>query len=400
MLTLIGFISVYLAYGRCNVSRRKGFTLVELLVVIAILAVLATVAVVGYLSFINNANEAKAKQELDDMVRYLNALTTANPVLVHISDNDVIYAVSKHNEQFIFTHEPDVVLKKIEDFASLSGVFGVDNGKLTYTLNGATVISDLQVMVGNSPVLDKYIVDIVKNNLQNSDYNVVIESSNTLYNLTNVEMKYGVSASWQVSNSLGMDVVINGDKIAVRQLPDKEQTLTAKAVLSLNDQFAVVEKQIIVKPQVVYFVWEKIENVSQLIDGAEIILVDEQNQYVAGDRVGSNLSALSVTIGDDLTIESLPLYASIFTLEKLQGDTWKLRNQDDKYLSENGSSWSIYWNSSRDQWKIEIDQNGAKITNTCASSHVIRCFNRFGVSNDFSYNLPQIYVKKTIEVNI
>ena len=44
--------------------KTKGFTLVELLVVIAILAILATVSVVGYTTYINNANVAAAKQEL------------------------------------------------------------------------------------------------------------------------------------------------------------------------------------------------------------------------------------------------------------------------------------------------------------------------------------------------
>ena len=44
--------------------RTKGFTLVELLVVIAILAILATVSVVGYTSFINNANNSAAQSEL------------------------------------------------------------------------------------------------------------------------------------------------------------------------------------------------------------------------------------------------------------------------------------------------------------------------------------------------
>lgn len=45
-------------------NTRKGFTLVELLVVIAILAILATVSVVGYTSFIANANNSAAQQEL------------------------------------------------------------------------------------------------------------------------------------------------------------------------------------------------------------------------------------------------------------------------------------------------------------------------------------------------
>ena len=48
----------------------KGFTLVELLVVIAILAILATVSVVGYTSFINNANNSVALSELTQIRDY------------------------------------------------------------------------------------------------------------------------------------------------------------------------------------------------------------------------------------------------------------------------------------------------------------------------------------------
>lgn len=45
-------------------KKNKGFTLVELLVVIAILAVLATVAVVGYTMFVKKANNSNALTEL------------------------------------------------------------------------------------------------------------------------------------------------------------------------------------------------------------------------------------------------------------------------------------------------------------------------------------------------
>lgn len=47
--------------------KTKGFTLVELLVVIAILAILATVSVVGYTSYIQNANNSVAVQELSQL---------------------------------------------------------------------------------------------------------------------------------------------------------------------------------------------------------------------------------------------------------------------------------------------------------------------------------------------
>ena len=45
-------------------KNKKGFTLVELLVVIAILAILATVSIVGYTGFIKKAKESNATVEL------------------------------------------------------------------------------------------------------------------------------------------------------------------------------------------------------------------------------------------------------------------------------------------------------------------------------------------------
>ena len=52
--------------------KKKGFTLVELLVVIAIIAILATVSVVGYTAFIDKANESNDRS----LVTQLNTSTT------------------------------------------------------------------------------------------------------------------------------------------------------------------------------------------------------------------------------------------------------------------------------------------------------------------------------------
>ncbi len=54
-------------------KNQKGFTLVELLVVIAILAILATVAVVGYSSFIDSANKSVDQQVVAQMNTALQA---------------------------------------------------------------------------------------------------------------------------------------------------------------------------------------------------------------------------------------------------------------------------------------------------------------------------------------
>ena len=52
---------------------KKGFTLVELIVVIAIIAILSTVSVVGYSAFMKNANQSKVDQELAQVENILMA---------------------------------------------------------------------------------------------------------------------------------------------------------------------------------------------------------------------------------------------------------------------------------------------------------------------------------------
>lgn len=66
--------------------KTKGFTLVELLVVIAILAILATVSVVGYTSFIQNANDSACEQELAQ----IKTQVTANDIVGDYSDDYVL----------------------------------------------------------------------------------------------------------------------------------------------------------------------------------------------------------------------------------------------------------------------------------------------------------------------
>lgn len=64
-------------------NTKKGFTLVELLVVIAILAILASVAVVGYTAFINKAKESNAKTEAHQIDKAIeSALLTSDGVKV------------------------------------------------------------------------------------------------------------------------------------------------------------------------------------------------------------------------------------------------------------------------------------------------------------------------------
>lgn len=61
-------------------NTKKGFTLVELLVVIAILAILATVSVVGYTSFVQKADESAADQEIHQIETIIDNALILNDV--------------------------------------------------------------------------------------------------------------------------------------------------------------------------------------------------------------------------------------------------------------------------------------------------------------------------------
>ena len=76
--------------------KTKGFTLVELLVVIAILAILATVSVVGYTSYIQNANQTVAEDTLIKVRDYAIAYDIASGNKDGIVDADEATAALKH----------------------------------------------------------------------------------------------------------------------------------------------------------------------------------------------------------------------------------------------------------------------------------------------------------------
>ncbi len=107
---------------------KKGFTLVELLVVIAILAILATVSVVGYTSFIAKANLSNDQTTIAMMNRNLQAaaigteLNTAADAMEAIRVYGVVgdklspysknyhYAYDNASKQFVLLDENDTIV--------------------------------------------------------------------------------------------------------------------------------------------------------------------------------------------------------------------------------------------------------------------------------------------------
>lgn len=123
--------------------KTKGFTLVELLVVIAILAILATVSVVGYTSFIDRANMSNAQTEADQIKSIVeNSILVDDYVILNSHATNGVYYV-KSTGKFVKADPAADGLNGFDatdDIAELEGTLTVnDDGTLTYTNYGYAV---------------------------------------------------------------------------------------------------------------------------------------------------------------------------------------------------------------------------------------------------------------------
>ncbi len=134
---------------------KKGFTLVELMVVIAIIAILATVSVVGYTAFIKKADQSNALSELKQVATYIDSEISTGKGEVVVTDTGVTYVFKKDG---VYTRTTSgkgesaattdakvttvttISLKNLDDFKDLKGTFNVstDGKTVTYTLNEAS----------------------------------------------------------------------------------------------------------------------------------------------------------------------------------------------------------------------------------------------------------------------
>ena len=131
-------------------NTKKGFTLVELLVVIAILAILATVSVVGYTAFINRANQSNAQTEADQIKTIVeNTLMTDDYVILVEAATDVTGIYAKNNAGTIEFHEGTPTLKTgetsfdattdVTELTTAGADLKVNGTALEYTNHGYTV---------------------------------------------------------------------------------------------------------------------------------------------------------------------------------------------------------------------------------------------------------------------
>ncbi len=87
-------------------NKKKGFTLVELVVVMAIIAILSTVAVVGYSTFIDKANQSNADVAIQNVSQTIELEFAGTEEVVAIgADTAVVYLKETADGYAVYTDE-------------------------------------------------------------------------------------------------------------------------------------------------------------------------------------------------------------------------------------------------------------------------------------------------------
>lgn len=125
-------------------NKKRGFTLVELIVVIAIVAILAAVSIVGFSRYIENArmsNDNQAAEQMTDVIRYYITLNNdddldANDVRTIVnanSDTSFDFNPQSRNSVFMYLEDTKTVIVASEQDLFAGAVQLYSNG--TYLLS-------------------------------------------------------------------------------------------------------------------------------------------------------------------------------------------------------------------------------------------------------------------------
>jgi hypothetical protein len=176
-------------------KNKKGFTLVELLVVIAILAILAAVSVVGYLGFTNKAKQSSDEQIITQLNIMLQGDEALNGKPSNMSD---VVVLAKENGFYVENISPKTEGTKF--------VWSQENNKF-YIMNNENTIVYPETNTENIDlnkywlVVDEYDKDLnFAQYLKDKDY-----SQNTILNDIKTSLDVGLNDEFTEINYLNQN---------------------------------------------------------------------------------------------------------------------------------------------------------------------------------------------------
>ena len=137
-------------------QNKKGFTLVELLVVIAILAILATVSVVGYSQFTEKAKKSHDESEAHQLVLIVESYLMDGEETVIVDDSTTV--VFSYTNSVVTAKVGDTNATEVQVLAAVKKLCGDENNSISAHIKGAKIESNkLQITYNNGASTDTVI---------------------------------------------------------------------------------------------------------------------------------------------------------------------------------------------------------------------------------------------------
>ena len=136
---------------------KKGFTIVELVIVIAVIGILAAVLIPTFSGVVESANESNALSEASNSLKVIlaeraeNGEVLGDAMFLYVKDSKVVYTIEYKNNQL-------GTVKK-----STNGKYTISADTLAYAKAEETIVDVLFTNSENKTITKQVITDISKN---------------------------------------------------------------------------------------------------------------------------------------------------------------------------------------------------------------------------------------------
>lgn len=257
----------------------KGFTIVELVIVIAVIGILAAVLIPTFTSVINQAEESKAIQESQNLIKEVNILQPN----IDLDDIVILYYETKktddfgieinHTVKYIFEFiNREIKIKEYEYFNIDLTLLSLD-GKLYHLMNLGTLYNDY-------PHISVY---SKTNGEKNNKYEVIIDRTsdginNMDFSLVEKEYESGSVVPIKFNNNQTGTLTIYVNDVEVQSLDcENEETF----------YLTITDTDVIIKAKVCY----------------KIIFEDSSKDYFSENTI-NNIGSKKYKNGDEVVITS------------------------------------------------------------------------------------------------
>ena len=191
----------------------KGFTLVELLVVIAILAILATVTVVGYIAFTDKADRSVDEQTVEQLNTVLQASEVSDGKPVNPSD---AMAILEENGFNIENYEAVYSKNTIYWDSSTNRILIYTEGEgVTFPEDAIEKYSE--VVASNLPkywyqIKDAYTITLIEENASSSE---ILDQINALEDGETLQLQSDIAIDFALNDiqTNNVEIDLNGNKL-------------------------------------------------------------------------------------------------------------------------------------------------------------------------------------------